>query len=58
VVDSIPLLGLEYLLERSSYNVHTVKKLLPTQKEYDWLNWGHMGYHEVYHEVEGVTVAK
>jgi hypothetical protein len=47
VVDSIPLLGLEYLLEGSPYNVDTVKQLLQTQKEYDWLNWGHKGYHEV-----------
>jgi hypothetical protein len=47
VVDSIPLLGLEYLLEGSPYNVDTVKQLLQTQKEYDWLNWDHKGYHEV-----------
>jgi hypothetical protein len=47
VVDSIPLLGLEYLLEGSPYNLDTVKQLLQTQKEYDWFNWGHKGYHEV-----------
>jgi hypothetical protein len=27
--------------------VDTVKQLLQTQKEYDWLDWGHKGYHEV-----------
>jgi hypothetical protein len=27
--------------------VDTVKQLLQTQKEYDWLSWGHKGYHEV-----------
>jgi hypothetical protein len=45
VVDSIPLLGLEYLLDGSPYNLDTVKQLLQTQKEYDWLNWGQKGYH-------------
>jgi hypothetical protein len=47
VVDSIPLLGLYYLLEGSPYKLDTVKQLLQTQKEYDWLNWGHNGFHEV-----------
>jgi hypothetical protein len=43
VVDSIPLLGLYYLLEGSPYNLDTVKQLLQTQKEYDWLNCGQEG---------------
>ena len=47
VVDSIPKLGLEYLLEGSPYNVDTVKQLLRTQREHDWVSWGHKGYHEV-----------
>jgi hypothetical protein len=46
-VDSIPLLRLAYLLEGSPYNLDTVNQLLQTQKEYDWLNWGQKGYHEV-----------
>jgi hypothetical protein len=47
VVDSIPLLGLDYFLEGSPYNLDTVMQLLQTQKECDWLNWGQKGYHEV-----------
>jgi hypothetical protein len=47
IVDSIPLLGLYYLLEGSPYKLDRVKQLLQTQKEYDWLKWGHNGFHEV-----------
>jgi hypothetical protein len=47
VVDSIPLLWLDYILYVSPYNLDTVMQLLQTQKEYDWLNWGQKGYHEV-----------
>jgi hypothetical protein len=32
-VDSVPLLGLEYLLEGSPYNLDTIKQLFQTQKE-------------------------
>jgi hypothetical protein len=36
VVEKIPRLVLEYLLEGSPYQVETVQQLIRTQGEYDW----------------------
>jgi hypothetical protein len=44
VVENIPCLGLEYLLEGSPYQVVTVQQLIRTQGEYDWSSWGQKGY--------------
>jgi hypothetical protein len=32
---------------RVANKIHGATKLLQTQMEYEWLNWGHKGYHEV-----------
>ena len=47
VVENIPRLGLEYLLEGSPYHVDTVQQLIRTQVEYDWASWDRKGYHLV-----------
>jgi hypothetical protein len=47
VVENIPRLGLEYLLEGSPSQVDTDQQLIRTQGEYDWSSWGQKGYHLV-----------
>jgi hypothetical protein len=47
VVENIPRLGLEYLLEGNPYQVDTVQELIRTQVEYHWSSWDQKGYHLV-----------
>jgi hypothetical protein len=47
VIESLPRLGLEYILEGSGYRLETVQQLIRAQGECDWASWDLKGYRRV-----------
>jgi hypothetical protein len=47
VVENIPLIGLDYLLEGSAYQRQVIEQLLRLQAECDWDSWARRGYGSV-----------